>query len=88
MWCSAPFLVPVANAQTNASDLGLRGVTRDRVVIDFGGPNTAKPLHVGHLRCLNSGECLRRFLAACGHDIIRVSIWAIGPTDAAAHFGI
>jgi arginyl-tRNA synthetase len=35
-------------------------------VVDFGGPNVAKPLHVGHLRSLVIGESLRRILAARG----------------------
>jgi arginyl-tRNA synthetase len=39
-------------------------------VIDFGGPNVAKPLHVGHLRSLVLGESLRRLLAAQGWQMI------------------
>ncbi|MCQ8241148.1 arginine--tRNA ligase [Rhizosaccharibacter radicis] len=34
------------------------------VLLDFGGPNVAKPLHVGHLRALVIGESLRRILGA------------------------
>lgn len=41
-----------------------------RVVLDFGGPNMAKPLHVGHLRSLVVGESLRRILAAAGHEVV------------------
>ena len=33
-------------------------------IVDFGGPNVAKPLHVGHLRSLVIGESLRRVLKA------------------------
>ncbi|WP_266157474.1 arginine--tRNA ligase [Dyella silvatica] len=39
-------------------------------VIDFGGPNVAKPLHVGHLRSLVIGESLRRMLKAQGWRVI------------------
>jgi arginyl-tRNA synthetase len=39
-------------------------------VIDFGGPNVAKPLHVGHLRSLVIGESLRRTLISLGHRVI------------------
>ena len=42
---------------------------RERVVIDFGGPNV-KPMHGGHLRSLVVGECIRRMLAAVGHDVV------------------
>ncbi|OHV23683.1 arginine--tRNA ligase [Rhizobium sp. RMa-01] len=41
-----------------------------RTVIDFGGPNVAKALHVGHLRSFVIGESLRRILAEIGHDVI------------------
>lgn len=41
-----------------------------RTVIDFGGPNVAKPLHVGHLRSFVIGESLRRILIETGHDVI------------------
>ena len=39
-------------------------------LIDFGGPNIAKALHVGHLRSLVIGESLRRILIARGHNVI------------------
>ncbi|RUM17818.1 arginine--tRNA ligase [Rhizobium phaseoli] len=41
-----------------------------RTVIDFGGPNVAKALHVGHLRSFVIGESLRRILSEIGHDVI------------------
>ena len=40
------------------------------IVLDFGGPNVAKPLHVGHLRSLVIGESLRRMLISVGHTVI------------------
>jgi arginyl-tRNA synthetase len=41
-----------------------------RTVIDFGGPNVAKALHVGHLRSFVIGESLRRILVEIGHDVV------------------
>ncbi|MEM8784938.1 MAG: arginine--tRNA ligase [Pseudomonadota bacterium] len=53
-----------------AADLGLtRGAARP-VVIDFGGPNVAKPMHVGHLRSSIIGDCLQRLFAFVGHETI------------------
>src|ERR1051325_10571605 len=43
---------------------------RQRVILDFGGPNIAKALHVGHLRSLVIGESLRRILVARGHQVM------------------
>jgi len=53
---------------------------REHVVIDFGGPNVAKALHVGHLRSLVIGESLRRTYAALGHRVtsdIHLGDWGL-----------
>ena len=41
-----------------------------RFVIDYSGPNVAKPLHVGHLRSTIIGESLARILRFLGHRVI------------------
>jgi len=57
-------------------DLGIEKVSPDQlVVIDFGGPNVAKPLHVGHLRSFVIGESLRRILKAVGYDVVSDIHW-------------
>jgi arginyl-tRNA synthetase len=43
---------------------------RRRVIIDYGGPNIAKPMHVGHLRSSIIGESLKRIVAFKGHEVI------------------
>lgn len=40
------------------------------VVLDYGGPNVAKPLHVGHLRSAVIGESLKRILKYSGNKVI------------------
>jgi arginyl-tRNA synthetase len=40
------------------------------VVIDFGGPNIAKPMHVGHLRSSIIGDCLQRLYRANGWTVV------------------
>src|ERR1043165_306434 len=51
------------------------GVTKSessrRIVIDFGSPNVAKPMHVGHIRSLVLGDALARIAAFLGHEVIR-----------------
>jgi len=44
--------------------------TPETVVIDYGGPNVAKPLHIGHLRSAIIGEALKRLTRVCGHTAI------------------
>ena len=40
------------------------------VVLDYGGANVAKALHVGHLRSANIGESLKRLARTLGYDVI------------------
>ncbi|MCM1424902.1 MAG: arginine--tRNA ligase, partial [bacterium] len=41
-----------------------------KIIIDYGGPNVAKPLHVGHLRSAIIGESVKRICRYAGHDVI------------------
>jgi arginyl-tRNA synthetase len=42
-----------------------------RIVIDFGSPNVAKPMHVGHIRSTVLGDALARIVQFLGHEVIR-----------------
>src|SRR5205823_1287362 len=42
-----------------------------RIVIDFGSPNVAKPMHVGHIRSTVLGDALARIASFLGHEVIR-----------------
>jgi arginyl-tRNA synthetase len=42
-----------------------------RIVIDLGSPNVAKPMHVGHIRSTVLGDSLARVAEFLGHDVIR-----------------
>ena len=70
-------LRPGAIAEKTASILGDErlgvGETelRRRIVIDFGSPNVAKPMHVGHIRSTVLGEALARIATFLGHEVIR-----------------
>lgn len=41
-----------------------------RIIIDFGGPNVAKPMHVGHLRTAVIGESLKRIFRFLGDEVM------------------
>ena len=43
---------------------------KETFVIDYGGPNVAKPLHVGHMRTAIVGESIKRILEFFGHKVI------------------
>jgi arginyl-tRNA synthetase len=63
-------LAAEATAMLADPSLGAEKVARLKTVIDFGGPNVAKALHVGHLRSFVIGESLRRILVEIGHDVV------------------
>ena len=44
--------------------------TPKTIMIDYGGPNVAKPLHVGHLRSAIIGESVKRILRYKGNQVI------------------
>ena len=53
---------------------------RETIIIDYGGPNVAKPLHVGHLRSAVIGESVKRILRYMGHDVtgdIHLGDWGL-----------
>jgi len=51
--------------------LGVERVTRpETIVVDFSAPNTAKPMHVGHIRTTIIGDALTRILRFLGHHVI------------------
>lgn len=55
----------------NASDCGFEKIKNPKtVVIDYGGPNVAKTLHVGHLRSAVIGEALKRMNRFYGHKVV------------------
>lgn len=54
------------NSRFSVDDIG-KGQT---VVLDYGGPNVAKPMHVGHLRSSIIGDSMRRIYLAAGYKAI------------------
>lgn len=57
-----------------------RVTTPRKVVLDFGGPNVAKAMHVGHLRSSIIGDCLQRLFRFAGHEVqsdIHLGDWGL-----------
>src|ERR1700704_5380857 len=48
-----------------------RSTSPRKIVIDFGSPNVAKPMHVGHIRSTVLGDALARIATFLGHEVIR-----------------
>ncbi len=65
------FLTSHVNAIAADERLGCPTVENVRkVVLDYGGPNVAKAMHVGHLRASIIGDSLRRLFAFLGDDTV------------------
>ena len=43
---------------------------KKKIVLDYGGANVAKALHVGHLRSANIGEALKRLAILIGYEVV------------------
>jgi arginyl-tRNA synthetase len=54
-----------------ARGLSTMGGEKGTVVVDYSSPNTAKEMHVGHIRSTVIGEAIARLLAIRGHKVIR-----------------
>ena len=65
------FLASYLNEMTRDENLSVEKTENPRtIVIDYGGPNVAKPLHVGHLRSAIIGESIKRMGRFLGHKVI------------------
>ena len=68
---SGDFLAQYLQDMKTAENLGVEKAKKPKkMVLDYGGPNVAKPLHVGHLRSAIIGESIKRMGRFLGHEII------------------
>ncbi len=68
---NADFLSSYLNGMLEDERLGYEKTDApETIMIDYGGPNVAKPLHVGHLRSAIIGESVKRIARFAGHRVI------------------
>ena len=63
-------LLNVINNSINEFDNLIDKDEQKTIIVDYGGANAAKALHVGHMRTANIGESLKRLAAVLGHRTI------------------
>lgn len=65
------FLADYVNEIRISDDFGCEKESNPKtIVIDYGGPNIAKPLHVGHMRSAIIGESLKRIFRFMGNNVV------------------
>ncbi len=68
---SSAFLADYAQKMLDDDALAMEKTQSPRrIMMDYGGPNVAKPLHVGHLRSAVIGESIKRMLRFMGDEVI------------------
>ena len=65
------YVAEYLNQMEASEDLGLEKTKNpEMIIVDYGGPNVAKPLHVGHLRSAIIGESVKRISRKMGHKVL------------------
>ena len=64
------FLADYVKQMSKADKFGMEMPKKQTIIVDYGGPNIAKALHVGHLRPAIIGESIKRILRFVGHEVI------------------
>ena len=67
---SSDFLVDYVSKLNSDNKFGLDVAAPKNIIVDYGGPKVAKPLHIGHLRSAIIGESLKRISRFVGFDCI------------------
>ncbi len=67
---SSEFVADYLNNIAKADKLGCENSNPETIVVDYGGANVAKPLHVGHLRPAVIGESVKRIKKYTGNHVI------------------
>ncbi len=67
---SDKFLVNTINLINDDINNNIDKKEKKKVIMDYGGANVAKALHVGHLRSANIGEALKRLARRLGYEVI------------------
>ncbi len=78
---SDELLTASLSEMNDSDDCGVSmGIPKKKIMIDYGGPNVAKPLHIGHLRSAIIGESIKRMGRFLGHEVtgdIHLGDWGL-----------
>ena len=64
------FLASHLREMAGEERFGIREGKKEKIILDYGGANVAKPLHIGHLRSAVIGESMKRLGAFLGNEVM------------------
>ena len=67
---SKKYTIDILNRLNNNIFENINKKDKKKIIIDYGGANVAKALHVGHLRSANLGEALKRLARTLGYEVL------------------
>ena len=67
---SCKYLGEYVGRMAESDKFGLEMPEPRRIIVDYGGPNVAKPLHIGHLRAAIIGESVKRICRYMGNEVV------------------
>ena len=67
---SNEYIIEILNRMNQDIYANIDKRDKKKIIIDFGGANVAKALHVGHLRSANLGEALKRLARTLGYEVL------------------
>jgi arginyl-tRNA synthetase len=73
LWISKSHLLAGLQQAYASERLSIDTLSQKKVIVDFSSPNTAKEMHVGHLRSTIIGDALSRVLSFLGCDVLRLN---------------
>ncbi len=72
---SKNYWIDFLNENYTKAEFGKHAASGKKVALEYCGPNTNKPLHLGHIRNMLLGYSLSNVLKFNGHDVTRVNIY-------------
>jgi arginyl-tRNA synthetase len=73
IWVQPELLSKKVDEMLHDKALGVHAEHKQKIVIDFSSPNTAKEMHVGHLRSTIIGDSLAHLFEFFGHEVVRLN---------------
>mgnify|MGYP002590297367 FL=1 len=83
---NSAFVAEYLNNMETADKFGVENEKQKTIIVDYGGANVAKPLHIGHLRSAVIGESVKRIVKYQGNKVIGDVHLGLGTSDGTYYY--